>query len=93
MAIIYKVMYACIFFILIYTALAWWPGHIWTNRKKQTKQNSIERLCTKLDKVQNIALCVVLPIWRTLFISILQKEAKTLLVYYTFDHLCKLAII
>lgn len=37
----------------------------------------MEGLCTKLDKVQNIALRAVLPVWKTIPISILQKEAGT----------------
>ena len=45
----------------------------------------MEELCAKLDKVQNVVLCAVLLVWKTIPISILQKEAGTPPVYHTLD--------
>lgn len=92
-AIMRRAVHACILPILTYAAPAWWPGRTRTNREGRTVQNSMEGLCTKLDKVQNIALRAVLPVWKTIPISILQKEAGTPPVHHTLDYLCKLAAI
>ncbi len=55
-------VHAYILLILTYATPAWWPGRTQTNKERRTIQNSIEGLCAKLDKVQNIALRVVLPV-------------------------------
>ena len=89
----YREVHECIIFILTYTAPAWWPGRTRTNKERETIQNSIEGLCIKLDKVQNIAPCAVLPVWKTIPISILHKEARTLPLYHTLDHSCELEAI
>lgn len=92
-AIMRRAVHACILLILTYAAPAWWPGRTQTNREGQTIQNSMEGLCTKLDKAQNIALRAVLPVWKKIPISMLQKEARTPPVHHTLDCPCKLAAI
>ncbi len=90
-AIMRRAVHAYILPILTYTAPAWWPGCTRTNKEGRTIQNSIEGLCTKLGKVQNIALRAVLPVWKTIPISILQKEAGTPPLHHTLDYLFKMA--
>ncbi len=51
----------------------------------------LQGLCDKLDKVQNIALKVILPAWKTTPIKILQREAATPPIRHTIDYLCELA--
>ncbi len=92
-AIMRKEMHGCILPILTYSAPAWWPGRTQTNKEGRTIQNSTEGLCIKLDKVQNIALRAMLPVWKTIPISILQKESGTPPVHHTLDYPCKMAAI
>ena len=86
-----KEVHACILPILIYAAPAWWPGRTRINREGCTIQKNIQRLFTRLDKVQNIVLRVVLPVWKTAPISILQRGAGNPPVHDTLDNLCKVA--
>ncbi len=92
-AIMCREVHECILLILTYAALGWWPGRTRTNKEGRTIQNGVEGLCTTLDKIQNIALLAVLPIWKTIPISIWQKKAGTPPVHHTLDYLCKMAAI
>lgn len=74
-ATMHRTVHACILSILIYAAPAWWPGRTRTNKEGRTIQNSIEGLCGyKVIQGQNIAPWAVLPVWKTIPISILQKK-------------------
>ena len=44
-----------------------------------------------MDKAQNIALRAILPVWKTIPTTILQREAVTTLIHHVFDYLGKLA--
>ncbi len=50
-------------------------------------------MLTRLDKVQNIALRTMLPVWRTTSIQIMEREAATAPIEHTLDHLGKLALL
>lgn len=89
--IMQKAVHACILPILTYGAPAWWPGHTQTNKQKQTIQNNMEGNFQKLEKAQNTTLCAIFPIWKTTPTAILQREAATPPIHYTFDYLYKLA--
>ena len=86
-----KAMHACILPILTYGTPAWWPGRTRTNREGRTIQIGMESNCKKLDKAQNIALCAILPVWRTTPTVVLQREAATTPIHHTLDYLCELA--
>ncbi len=92
-AIMRREVHAYILLMLTYTEPAWWLGCTWTNKEGRTIQNSMEGLCTKLDKIQNITLRAVFLVWKTILISILQKKAGTPPVHHTLDYLCKMAAI
>lgn len=59
-----KAFHVYILPILTYGAPAWWPGRSRINKQGLTIQNSMEGICLKLDKAQNIALRANLPIWK-----------------------------
>lgn len=86
-----KAVHACILSILTYAAPAWWPGQNQTNAAGQTICNKVNAHCNKLDKAENIALCAIFPVWKTVPIHVLQREAATPPIHYTPDYLCELA--
>lgn len=86
-----RAVHSCIIPILTYGAPAWWPDVTRANQKGNIVQNQIQGLGDKLDKVQNIALKVILPAWKTTPIKILQREAATPPIRHTIDYLCELA--
>ena len=86
-----EAVHSCILLIRTYGTPAWWPGRTRTNRKVRTIQNGMESNCQKLDKAQNTALRVILPVWRTTPTVVLQRAAATLPIQHTLDYLCKLA--
>lgn len=49
----------------------------------------MESLCTKLNKILNIALYIVFFVWKTILINILQKKVKILFIHYLSDYLYK----
>ncbi len=51
----------------------------------------MENNCKKLDKAQNRALSAILSVWRTTPTVVIQTEAATFPIHYTFDSPCKLA--
>ena len=85
-----KAVHACILLILTYAAPAWWPGRNHTSAAGQTIHNKVNAHCDKLNKAQNIALCTILPVWKTVLIHILQREVATPSIHHTLDYLCKL---
>ena len=85
-----QAVHACILPILTYAASAWWPGKKPLDKRGKAIRNGVEHL-NRLNKVQNIALCTILPVWRTTPITIMQREAATPLIEHNLDHLCKLA--
>ena len=70
--VICQAVHACILPILIYAAPAWSPGQTRLNKYRKTIWNGVEGQLTRLDKVQNIALRTILPVWRTTLIQIMQ---------------------
>lgn len=86
-----RAIHSCIIPILIYGALVWWPGVTQHNQKKNIVQNRVQELCDKLKKIQNKALKVILPAWKTTLIKIIEIEAATKYVRQTIDYLCELA--
>lgn len=86
-------MHACILPILTYAAPAWWPGKNRQDKNGKVIRNGVEGHLSRLNKVQNIALRTILPVWQTTPTTILQREAATPPIEYTLDHLCKLAAI
>lgn len=89
--VIRRAVHACTLPILTYAAPAWWPGRTRLNTHGKTIWNSVEGQLKHLDKVQNIALRTILPVWRTTPIQIMQREAATAPIEHTLDHLCELA--
>lgn len=83
--VIRRAVHACILLILTYAAPAWWTGRTRLNKHGKTIWNSVEGQLTRLDKVQNIALRTILPVWRTTPIQIMQREAATALIEHTLD--------
>lgn len=75
---------------ITYTAPAWWAGRTRVNNAGKTVRNGVEGQLNRLDKVQNVALRTILPVWRTTPIRIMQREAATPPIEYTLDHLCEL---
>ncbi len=51
----------------------------------------MEGICLKLDKVQNIALCAILPVWKLPRQQYFKERAATPPIHHTLDYLCKLA--
>ena len=89
----HKAVHSCVLPILTYTARAWWPGQNYINATGRTIHNKVNAHCDKLDKAQNIALRAILPVWKTVPIHILQREAATSSIHHTLNHLCELAAI
>lgn len=89
--VIRRAVHACILRILTYAAPTWWAGRTRINNAGKTIRNGVEGQLKRLDKVQNIALRTILPVWRTTPIRIMQREAATSPIEYTLDHLCELA--
>ena len=89
--VICRAVHACILPILTYASSTWWPGQTRVNKHGKNIRNGVEGQLTRLDKVQNIALRTILPVWRTTPIQIMQQEAATAPIEHTFDHLCELA--
>lgn len=77
--------------ILTYAAPACWPGRTRLNKHGKTIRNGVEGQLTRLDKVRNILLRTILPVWRTTPIQIMQREAAIAPIEHTLDHLCELA--
>lgn len=73
--VIRRAVQACILPILTYAAPAWWPGRTRLNKHRKTIRSGVEGQLTRLDKVQNIALHTILPVWGTTSIQIMQQEA------------------
>ena len=88
-----QAVHACILPILTYAAPAWWPGKNRLDKKGKVIRNGVEGHLSRLNKVQNIALRTILPVWWTTPITIMQREAATPPIEHTLDHLCKLAAI
>ncbi len=86
-----RAVHACILPILTYAAPAWWAGRTRISNAGKSVRSGVEGQLKRLDKVQNIALRTILPVWRTTPIKIMQREAATPPIEYTLDHLCQLA--
>ena len=86
-----RAVYACTLPILTYAAPAWWPGRTRLNKQGKTIRNGVEGQLNRLDKVENIVLRSILPVWRTTPIQIIQRKAATTPVEHTLNHLCELA--
>lgn len=80
-----QAVHACILPILIYVAPAWWPGKNRLEKKGKVIRNGIEGHLNRLNKVQNIALRTIFPIWWTTPIMIMQREAATPPIEHTSD--------
>ena len=91
--VLHQAVHACILPILTYAAPAWWPGKDRPDKKGEIIRNGVEWHLNRLNKVQNIALCTILPVWRTTPITIMQREAATPPIKHALDHLCKPAAI
>ena len=89
--IIRKEISTFILLIHTYKTPAWWPSCLRKDKKRRNIKNGIERYCRKWDKSQNLALCGMFPVWKTIPVKIIQKKAATSAIYYTLDHLCKQA--
>ncbi len=76
--------------ILTYSAPVWWPGHACVNKHGKANRNGVQEQLKRLDKVQNIALRTILPVWNTILIQIMQLEAATAPIQHTFDHCASL---
>lgn len=79
--------------ILTYATPAWWPGHMQINKNNKTIRNRINSYLKKLDNVQNDAFHAILLVWKTTPVKIMQKEAVTPPIRYTFDYLCELVLL
>lgn len=88
-----QIVHACILLILVYAAPAWWPGKNRLDKKGKVIRNGVEGHLNRLNKVPNIALYTIFPIWWTTPITIMQRKATTPSIEHTLDHLCKLAAI
>lgn len=89
--VIRQAVHTCILPILAYATPAWWPGRMRLNKHGKTIRNGVEGQQVQLDKVQNIALRTILPVWRTTPIQIMQREAATAPMEHTLNYLCELA--
>jgi len=72
---------ACILPILTYACAAWWRGlmrdiRLLRDRTRSVKVSGAVGLATSADLVQNMAMRIILPVWRTTPIAALQCEAS-----------------
>lgn len=88
-----KAIHACILPILTYEAPVWWSGCSCISEKGKTISYRVDGQLKQLNKVQNIALRAILPVWKTMPVPIMQTEAATPPIEYILSHLCKLAAI
>lgn len=86
-----RAVHACILPILTYGAPAWWPGRVRKNKDGRDIQNGVDGHCRKLDKSQNVALCTIIPVWKTTPVKILQREVATPPIHHSLDYLCELS--